>query len=779
LPIARQIAEALEAAHEHGIIHRDLKPANVKVRDDGAVKVLDFGLAKALEPVPSHSSPAAVTNSPTITSPALMTGVGVLLGTAAYMAPEQASGKAVDKRADIWAFGVVLWEMLTGRRLFDGETISHTLADVLRAPIDVEALPKTTPASIRSLLTRCLDRDVTTRLRDIGEARVAIQQQRARSASDDVLPATTTSSPSWRVAAPWAALAGVCLLTTLGLSLRHFRDTPSTQPSIRFQVAPPDNTTIGAFRLSPDGHRLAFEARTAGTPRLWIRSFDSLNAVPLAGTDGATYPFWSADSAQVGFFAQGKLKRISASGGLAVTVCDAVNGRGGTWNRDGVILFAPDITGGLYRVAENGGTPVAVTTVAQSAGDGDRFPEFLPDGRRFLFLRTSDKGSGLYGGTLSSGTIVRILPDTTNAAYVRGPGEDGFLLFRRDDALVAQPFDPTRLETAGGVMPIAEQVSVAANVGYGAFTASQDGTLAYRTGFPRGRRQLVWLDRSGQRLESIGNPDEIAFPSLSPDGQAVAFTIGDIATGTSALWRQDLQSGVRSRLTPSALASDSPTWSPDNSRIAFMAATGSNGRSQIQQMSATGSDRPDVLLDGPYNSIQVSDWSPDGKLIAFSSRSANTRDDLWLLSTGDRKATPFLQTSASEGAGHFSPSGEWMVYQSDEFGRPEIFVRHVPAGAEKIQISFSGGTSPRWSRDGGELVYIEGARKVMRVPVKAGATFERGQAQLLFDDARLAGAVIPARDGQRFLALERAEENSQPPAITVVTNWLTTLKTSK
>jgi dipeptidyl aminopeptidase/acylaminoacyl peptidase len=395
----------------------------------------------------------------------------------------------------------------------------------------------------------------------------------------------------------------------------------------------------------------------------------------------------------IGFFAQGKLKKIPVAGGLGVSLCDVVQGRGGTWNRDGVILFAPDAFGGIYRVADTGGTPVAVTTVSDPAA-GDRFPEFLPDGRRFLFVRLTNKDAGLYGGTLSDAAVARILPEMSNAAYVPGQGRDGFLLFRRDNTLMAQPFDPDRLQTTGGVIPIAEQVSIAGNVGYGAFASSQDGTVAYRAGIAAGNRQLVWLDRAGKRLGVVSKPDEISNPALSPDGKMVVFSVGNVTAGVANLWLQNLESGVLSKFTFGPGANDAPIWSPDGSRIAFEALPSSSNY-QIQQLRAAGTGRPEVILQGPYNSIGVSDWSQDGKLIVFSSRSEKTKDDLWLLPTeGDRKAVLFLQTPANERAGKFSPSGEWMAYQSDESGRSEIYVQHVPANGSKFQISSAGGIAP-------------------------------------------------------------------------------------
>jgi eukaryotic-like serine/threonine-protein kinase len=779
LPIAKQIADALEAAHEQGIIHRDLKPANIKITPDGIVKVLDFGLAKAMDAVGSAPN---VTQSPTITSPAMMTGVGVLLGTAAYMSPEQAKGRPADKRADIWAFGVVLFEMLTGRAAFEGETISEVLAKVIEREPDWTALPTGTAPRLRALLRRCVTKDPKTRLQAIGEARITLSQPLIEEGIA-VARAQSVLAPL-----PWA-IAGMFLLTTLAISFLHFRESRPPAASIRFQVSTPENTPLGVFQLSPDGRRLAFVTNSAGQSRLWVRSFDSVDAVPLAGSDGANYPFWSPDSTRIGFFAQGKLKTIAAAGGLAVPVCNAANGRGGTWNQNGIILFAPDAVGGLYQVADTGGAAVRVSVVAPSPTDSDRFPEFLPDGRRFVFFRMSSGGdSGIYTGSLSGNAFTRLLPDASNAQYVPGTGHDDFLVFRRGDTLMSQAIDPDRLSMKGGAEPLAEQVSTDGYAGHGAFTSTRDGTLAYSAGIRGGARQLVWLDRSGKRLGVVSKPDEVSSWALSPDESVVAFSVGNFSSGLADLWLQHLTDGTPTKLTFEAARNLYPVWSPDASHIAFTwSREQPSATFEIHQLPLTGAGQSQVLLQGPYNSIAVCGWSRDGKLIAFSSRSAQTKDDLWLLETGgDGKAVLYVNTVGNERECHFSPDGEWLAYQSDESGRNQAYVRHVPLDARKFQISSSsaGGSLPRWSHDGKELFYLEGGQTLMSVPMTPGGDLKPGPGRVLFDHVPFftiganasQSAFTPSQDGQRFLALLQAGGDTQASSITVVTNWQSTLR---
>ncbi len=781
LPIARQIAEALEYAHERGIVHRDLKPANVKITPEGRVKVLDFGLAKALANDPVSSNPAS---SPTLTMRS--TVAGVILGTAAYMPPEQAKGKEVDRRADIWAFGVVLAEMLTGLPMYRGETASEVLAAVIMKEPDLSGLPAGTPAQVRKLLARCLDKDPQRRLQAIGEARIAIEEALSGNAVAEVaaVPAPVASA---RGIYPWIA-ASVLAVALAALALVHFREKPPEEALLRFSLSSPERATfvltgpggstdIGPPVLSPDGRRIAFNAHQEGSRTLiWLRSLDRLDAQPITGTEDAMYPFWSADGRSLAFFSGGKLKKVDAAGGPTLSLCDATRGYGGAWNQEGIIVFS-SATGPLQKVSAAGGVAVPVTTLDPNKHEtSHRWPWFLPDGRHFLYLAVAGDHSTIRVGSLDGGETKTLFESRLNAIYAQG-----HLLFMRETTLMAQPFDAQRLLTAGDAVPVAEQIRTTTESLHAIVSASQNGFLVYATGtLPA--TQLTWFDRKGKATGTLGDGGTASSVALSSDRRNAAASLVDPGSRNRDIWIFDVTRGLKTRFTFDPADERQAAWSPNGRSLVFN--SNRTGHFDLFQKQANGVGNEELVLADSIDKYPTG-WSPDGKFLLYNTFSdPNTKDDIWVLPIGPersgepRKPFPFAHTACNEDNGQFSPDGRWIAYESDESQRKEIYVAPFPGPGGKRQISIGGGIEPRWRKDGKEIYYISLDLKLMAAAVNTKAdVLDVGVVSTLFAGPWSAGGGYHydvSADGQHFLV--RAEQNQAVQPLTVVQHWTAGLK---
>jgi serine/threonine protein kinase len=760
LTTARQICAALEAAHEKAIVHRDLKPANIKTARDGTVKLLDFGLARM------RDEGLAVEALDTVTR-ASHTKAGTVVGTPTYMSPEQARGEMVDARADIWAFGCVLFQMLTGDAPFRGATMADTFGLIVTADPDWSLLPPSTPSGVRALLRQCLQKDRKRRLTQIADAGVWIDDVLANPTPAGGLgPEALAPDQRW-----WWAGWALAAIVAAALAVVTFRySTQSDTTELRVQVNTPPSSDATSLAISPDGRRLVFPVSHEGRTQLWLRPLDSLTETPLPGTDGATFPFWSPNSASVGFFADGQLKRVDAVGGVPVVLVRAPLGRGGAWNSNGIIVYAPSGTGPLYKVPATGGEPVAVSQV-ESGHMSHRFPQFLPDGEHFVFF-AAGTSPGLYVGSLAGGPAKRIVNTEASGVVTAS----GFLLFLRQGALFAQRFDLKKLELRDQPIPVAEQVAVDSGAFLGGFTAGSN-VVAYRTGGAGGRRQLLWFDRAGKAIETVGAADTgvLTGAELSLDGRRVA--VNRMLNGNLDVWLIDVAKGALSRLTFDPSLDAWPHWTADGLQIVF--SSNVKGTYNLYQRPANGGGVDRLLLETDQAKIPQ-DVSSDGRLLLFASLDSQSGFDLWTMPlSGGAAPQVFLKTPFQETGAQFSPDGRWVAYYSNESGRYEVYVQALDGQPRRIQVSTGGGAQPRWRRDTREIFYVSLDSRIMAAPVTRtpdGRTLDFGTPVPLFSVDITGGPVLlnntqqyaVSPDGQRFLINVSIDPT---PPVTLLHNW--------